>query len=425
MTGHKQRAHAALGASGAHRWMNCPGSVRMSAGIESRSSVYADEGTAAHMLIERCFDVGLSPFDLLGSVVDVNGDCAAARILKKGSPLVPGRFEITEEMAEAVQIFIDTVLAETAAEGGAVLEVESRVSLGEDMFGTADATVWLPKSKALKVFDFKYGAGVLVEVKDNPQLIYYGEGALMERVGMPISSLEIVIVQPRMPHDDGPVRRATVDPLTLLDWSLQFQEAAARTRDPDAPLVPGDWCRWCPAAGVCPALAEKALAVARQDFDRLDTLEITLPVPRHMTPKQVARAMDGFKLLEGWITSVREHAYDEARAGRCPPGWKLVDKRPTRQWADEERAERIAANMCVTRADMFTEPKLKSPAQIEKLVGKKDFAARLAPLAPPVSSGMTLAPEGDKRPAVLLIEDQFEALDDTISVHRKEKEPTP
>ena len=44
------REHSELGASACARWSVCPGSVVPSRGIERKSSVYADEGTAAHEL---------------------------------------------------------------------------------------------------------------------------------------------------------------------------------------------------------------------------------------------------------------------------------------------------------------------------------------------------------------------------------------
>ena len=40
------KPHAILGASSSHRWLACPGSIRLSAGMPGTSSVYADEGTA-------------------------------------------------------------------------------------------------------------------------------------------------------------------------------------------------------------------------------------------------------------------------------------------------------------------------------------------------------------------------------------------
>lgn len=36
-----------------YRWSKCPGSVKLSEGIESRSSAFAEEGTKAHELGEK------------------------------------------------------------------------------------------------------------------------------------------------------------------------------------------------------------------------------------------------------------------------------------------------------------------------------------------------------------------------------------
>jgi hypothetical protein len=424
MTAPIERAHASLGASGAHRWMNCPGSPRLIEQIgERRSSIYVDEGTAAHLLAERCLSCNHDAKVFLGRIVNIKSDAHGTQFLAKGSPISDGMFEVDKEMVEAVQLFLDEVRA--AIEEGDTLVVEHRINLGDDMFGTADAIVIKKRACRLKVFDLKYGAGVAVEVKDNPQLIYYGEGAFRE-VGDALdwfTGMDITIVQPRCPHPDGPVRSVEIDPLQLLDWSLTIAQAADATRAPDAPLVPwtpesgvSDWCRWCPAAGGCPARASRALAVAQEDFDDLDALpEIALPTPELLSPRQIAKILDGAELLTTWLESVRQFAYSEAENGRPIPGYKLVDKVPRRHWSDEDAAAHEVRAMGLDREQIYTEPKLKSPAQIEKLVGKKDFAAKLAKLAPAVSSGTTLAPESDKRPAVVRsIESEFDNIDEEV-----------
>lgn len=53
-----QAAHSKIGASSMKRWAACPGSVKLSEGIESRSSVFAEEGAKAHELGEKWLKEG-------------------------------------------------------------------------------------------------------------------------------------------------------------------------------------------------------------------------------------------------------------------------------------------------------------------------------------------------------------------------------
>jgi hypothetical protein len=73
------------------------------------------------------------------------------------------------------------------------------------------------------------------------------------------------------------------------------------------------------------------------------------------------------------------------------PGFKLVAKRGTRQWVNDQVAKDLLG-------DKAYESKLISVAQAEKIIGKKNFPADVAVS---VSSGSTLAPEDDPRPAVI------------------------
>lgn len=60
-----EKAHAEKGASGASRWLACPGSVALEKFFHEQSSVFADEGTLAHSLGERCLDTGEDPINYL------------------------------------------------------------------------------------------------------------------------------------------------------------------------------------------------------------------------------------------------------------------------------------------------------------------------------------------------------------------------
>ena len=373
------KKHSKLGASASDRWMNCPGSIRMSAGIPSIESDYAKEGTVAHEVCERLL----------------------AEAIAKSKITLPSEIKgvaVDDEMREHAASYVEYVLSRFA--DGDELTVEERFSLPQlhpDFFGTADCVIYKPDEKRLIVIDFKYGRGIPVEAKGNPQLRYYALGAAMKKHNRGVSVIETVIVQPRCPHPDGPIRSDEISALELMDWSGDLVAAANATQKPDAPLNPGDWCKFCPAAATCPAMREKALAAAQADFADDGTLHLSDPLS--YAPKQVWDMLPQIDLIEDWCRNVRAFAHHEAEAGRCDPRFKLVATRPTRKWKDDEAASvSLLVDHGLDRGEIFVE-KMRSPAQIEKVIGakrKKEIAA----LIESVSSGTVLAPANDPRPPV-------------------------
>lgn len=295
--------------------------------------------------------------------------------------------DVPEDMIEPLGVYVDFV---RSLEGER--RIEHRFNLDniyKGAFGTADAVIYNPKTKVLHVSDLKFGAGVPVEVANNPQLMFYGLGALLS-TGYPAETVELVIVQPRCPHPDGPVRRWSIDAVDLVDFAADLVKYAKATEAPDAPLTPGDWCRWCPAAGICPSIKAKAQALAKVEFSPALSYD----------PKALAETLHWLPILEGWAKDTREFAYGEAEHGRTPPGWKLVEKRATRKWQgdDETVASTLKKRFLVDDDDIF-EKKLLTPAKIEALIGKSN-AKKMDDIVVKESSGYTLAPEADKRPAV-------------------------
>ncbi|QMP18219.1 PD-(D/E)XK nuclease superfamily protein [Ralstonia phage RpY1] len=289
------------------------------------------------------------------------------------------------------------------------LLVEQRFHLHElhsDLFGTSDAIVWQPHLERLSVIDLKYGAGVPVEVEDNPQLQYYALGALLANKQWKPREVEVVIVQPRCPHPDGPVRTQVLQVVDLLDFAADLVEAVKRTEEASAAylcadsgpleaqwqrmyLEPGDHCRFCPAAAICPAQKNKAQQLAKQAFAP------GLPYDA----KQLAETLEWLPVLEAWIKNTREFAYAEAEKGHDIPRHKLVEKRATRKWREENAAILWLRENYDPDDDGFTERKLMSPAAIEKLLPKEKRAA-LDDLCIKESSGHTLVHESDKREAI-------------------------
>lgn len=371
-------AHSILGASSSHRWLNCPGSIRLSAGMPKTSSKYADEGTAAHELAETCLRSGGAANSYLGKIITVNETA----------------YEVTHEMADAVQLYLDVLSADYKSAGfNPVLAIEQRFHLDwlyDGMFGTNDALVGQPFG-LLRVYDFKYGAGVAVDVTDNTQLMYYALGAAH---GETYDEVELVIVQPRAQHPDGPVRRQRMWVAELDRWADQvLLPGAEATEDPEAPTNAGEWCRFCPAMAICPA--QKEVAVRSAQFAFQDKPQAP-PMAASLAPSELRQILDKASMIEAWLESCREHARLLLEQGADPNelGYKLVAGRASRKWIDEADAEKFLTTLDI---DPF-EHKLKSPAQAEKAL-RGPAKKALEDMVQTVR-GVQLAPLSDKREAV-------------------------
>lgn len=399
MTAHSARAHARLAPSAAHRWMACPGSVRATEGMVSGSTVYAAEGTAAHELAAHCLMSGADPIEFLGARIDTRPREAGASIFTDAQPDGAHIFAVDEEMVESIRLYIASVESLVPKQGEYELEVEQRLDMRHihpDIFGTGDAVVYQAKLGWLHVVDLKYGKGVAVEPDENPQLLLYGAGAARRYHNRVLNGVTLHIVQPRAPHAVGPVRSWSTDVISLMEFEDVLCAAARRTGDADAPLVAGEHCRFCPALPSCPAARSRSLEAAMADF--ADGAED----PSRLSADALAGILKEADFIGTWVKAVQEYAHAEAVAGRMPPGFKLVAKRATRKWKGEpaEVEEALLLEHGLDREDVLTEPELRSPAALEKIVGKKGFAAIEKALVAKVSSGTNLVPESDPRPSV-------------------------
>lgn len=244
--------HSKRSASAMERWEACPGSVRMCEGLPSIESEAAKEGTRAHDYAER----------------HLRADLPASEFEK-----------LPPEMKDAISIYASTIIDDQFGEkypdrdNGCVLHIEHQFDLASvypECFGTADAVLWNPVTRILRVYDFKYGKGHFVEVVDNVQMQYYGLGAIVT-LKYPARIIELVVVQPRCQKKQGPVRRWRMTPMQMLEFESRFVEACERTDDPSAPLVPGRYCFWCPAHKQCPAKTAERLSKAIDSFSEIPT----------------------------------------------------------------------------------------------------------------------------------------------------------
>ena len=216
--------HARISPSAMDRIIACPASVALCDGMPDQSSVYAEEGTAAHEELEKC--------------------------LKEGN----------DSNNEHVQMAVDYVWNRVRQDGMDVfyteMKVYPKILQRDDCWGTADLTLHDFGLTELEIADFKYGAGVPVEAKDNKQLITYALGAVQKFVIdqrlSPPETVKMTIIQPRCPHPDGPVRSWTITFDKLMEIAEDMRSRLTLVDSPDAPFGPSDKaCRWCKARAVC------------------------------------------------------------------------------------------------------------------------------------------------------------------------------
>ncbi len=364
-------AHAKLGASKAHRWITCPGSIAAEATLPDTSSAAAEEGTAAHALAELCLRNGWAPEKFLGK--DVEGTV------------------VDEEMAGAIAVYVDYV---NSLRGDKL--IEERVSFSAYApggFGTADALVF--HEGMLEVVDLKYGKGVRVDADQNAQLMLYAVGAFTEHgFDFQVDTVRMTIVQPRLDHIDSFEMRVK----DLLFWADKVVRPAAKLALSDnAPFKPSeDACRFCKAKAQCKALAEHNLSVAQLSFDDLGPEPLELPEPHLLNAAQVSDLLPHLDGLVNWASAVKEHAMSVLSAGGIVPGFKLVPGRALRRWGDEQEAEERLGDLLGDEAFVT---KLVSPSQAEKLLGRKR-AGEISDLITKPQGKPQLAPEADPRPAI-------------------------
>lgn len=93
--------HAILSASGAHRWLNCPPSARWEGDLhEIGSSIFAEEGTAAHAVAELELNYRL------GNITDFAYDQAFDELKEKYATYYG------PSMQEYIDAYVDEVMAQ-------------------------------------------------------------------------------------------------------------------------------------------------------------------------------------------------------------------------------------------------------------------------------------------------------------------------
>lgn len=368
---HSQRAHSSVGGSSAKRIMECPGSMLLCEKYPSKSSEFAEEGTAGHEAIDMILQ-GKTQKD-----TDVIG-------------LTFNKIVITEEFFhEAIEPALDIFDALDKELGGIEFFNEQRVVFPgiDGAFGTVDI-VGKSRDRTV-VLDWKLGKGVPVSAEENQQLLYYAYAAAHTE---PTSQffdrdrpIELFIVSPRM-NEGEPMTRWMTSYLQLDAFAIDLKHAVDRALEPDPPFKLGAWCKFCSGKLGCPlynGLATETLALTPEEL-----------------AAQLAEKLPYADAMIDLGKRMKDMAHLLLENGQPIPGWKLVNGRMNRNWADEEKTLKYFAKIGLPAADRHVK-KIISPAQAEKALKAAHLPDTLPDhLVEKVSSGTTLAPESDKRPAV-------------------------
>lgn len=240
----EEKVHAKYSASSASRWVACPGSIAM---IErappAEDSEYAQEGTRAHTWLEKM-------------LTNRNRLLAIAHECRKAE---------STEMAEFVLGSAQKILRMKTPETELLVEVKAKLNfIAPDMGGTTDVAL-VDLFGGLTIVDFKYGKGIAVEPERNLQMIAYALGvAHLNHYNF--SHVNLVIMQPRIPHEKGAIRTWSTDVKTLYHYTRVFRDAYDQSRVKRPPLKSGDHCRFCPAKKICPEYGNLSLRRAQDDF---------------------------------------------------------------------------------------------------------------------------------------------------------------
>lgn len=359
-------AHAVLSASASKRWLTCTPSARLEATLPELKRAagdfdYSQEGTTAHLLAEvklrhHYNQIGFDEYQREQDII-------------KATPY------FNEEFEAHVDNYVLYVRSQIG-EGDRPL-FEQRVDYSDwapDGFGTADVVI-LSKYK-VRVIDLKFGKGIPVDAKDNPQLRLYALGAWSKfKDEYPdIKEVEYTIVQPRL-------ESITTDGTSLarlVDWANYFVKPKAKKAwAGTGEFVAGDHCQFCRAKHTCRA---------RSDFvNDLATLEFREPAL--LSDEELEMALSRAGQLRSYVSDLESYFTEKAiNTGQAPKGYKLVQTRTHRRISDEGIARVVLLDKGFKEEEIMEPATLKSVAKLDKL-RKKGYVSDLL-------STLIVRPEG-------------------------------
>lgn len=371
--------HARLSASGAHRWMACTPSVKLEEQFPDKGSAYAAEGTLAHTMAETIIRYNNN---------EITKRAFSTRMNKIRKEELYGK-DMEEYISDYAQNVWEIFNEAKASCPDAQLLPEQRLDFSEyvpDGFGTGDIVIIA--DDMVQVIDLKYGKGVGISAKENPQLRLYGLGAYLEHSMLyDIRRVKMTIIQPRLEN----ISTEELSVEELLEWAeKEVRPKAELAMKGEGEYQTGEHCRFCKAKAVCRARSEYNLELSKLEFRNPDTLE----------EWEIGEILQRAEELNSYVSDVRDYVFDQAlNHGKKYEGWKLVEGRSNRKYLDEKKVRETLIEAGYTDEDI-TETKVLGITAMEKAIGKKVFGEVLSELVIKPEGKPVLVPETDKRPEI-------------------------
>jgi hypothetical protein len=362
--------HSVVSPSGAERFFNCPGSVQAQAKIDviEPSNPAALEGLAIHELAAICLKEDADPYDKIGEIVEVKDNYQEVH-----------EYTVNDDFAFAVRMYRNTILGILEEHGldRKALQVEMSFKLPEihaKAKGTTDCS--FVASDTLYVLDLKGGRGIIINPKENKQCLYYALRPYLD-AKMFIKHVVIGIIQPRAKSGEY-IKMWETTPARLEEFIIELKRAIALTEVKKPDFTTGEWCRFCRAQGNCASLQKGLVTTIQNAIPQIDRV---FPKVTELTPLQIGNALPALEVLKGFIANLEGYALSLASNGAEIPNYVLTKSKKQRRYKDDQAVvDRYEQKL---GEDLYGERKLRTPAQLEKIVGKEEL------------SDFIFVPEGD------------------------------
>ena len=214
----------------------------------------------------------------------------------------------------------------------------------------------------------------------------YGLGILdMAEMLFPVETVRLTIFQPRLSNSST----WEIAPEELKAWGAEvLRPAGELALKGEGDLNAGSWCRFCKARFTCRQRAKENLKLAQMEFKE----------PALLTDEEIPEVLRQADELSKWAADVYAYAQDQAIVHHKQwKGFKLVMGKSNRKYTSEE--EVAAAAKAAGYTDIYKHT-LIGITDMERLMGKKEFARILGALVYKPAGKITLVPESDKREAI-------------------------